>query len=294
MDALKFVNGVRRMLPESQVEVLDEPGEAPEAVAMCSIVETLESAAIGKSQHRDTTASAQQATHATDLLWSATTTSLPPPPPPPPPILPPPSSFVPIAYNPAAPAAPEMVRYREKTPPLDEDPLNPLAVAVAHDYQNQPFTPGSPQPQQVPARVQNFDLPISRLAGPPQNPAVHQVATMQTQPDQTTPRFALPVTCYTSDGLVQRTQPAAATAAPSPSPDGRSNYTISHQQGPSHQTSRDYAVHQQLYRPSGTETGAVQSQYAPKPGNKSRLEENAGKFERGVTGILRKFEKKFG
>jgi len=59
------------------------------------------------------------------------------------------------------------------------------------------------------------------------------------------------------------------------------------------QLSQDYSIHQQVYRPS-TETGTTQAQYQPKQEGRSRLEENAGKLERGVTGMLKKFEKKFG
>ncbi|KAK8075566.1 hypothetical protein PG997_010229 [Apiospora hydei] len=50
-----------------------------------------------------------------------------------------------MAYNPAAPAAPEQIRHREKTPPPPEDDgLDPLHAAVARDHQPQsvPYTPG--------------------------------------------------------------------------------------------------------------------------------------------------------
>jgi hypothetical protein len=45
-------------------------------------------------------------------------------------------------------------------------------------------------------------------------------------------------------------------------------------------------LHGQFYVP--------ESQYKPKKEPKGKLEENAGKLERGVTGILKKMEKKFG
>jgi hypothetical protein len=48
----------------------------------------------------------------------------------------------------------------------------------------------------------------------------------------------------------------------------------------------DYSVHQQFYAP--------ESQYKPKQETKGRFEEGAGKLEKGVTGLLKKMEKKFG
>jgi hypothetical protein len=38
----------------------------------------------------------------------------------------------------------------------------------------------------------------------------------------------------------------------------------------------------------------VGAQYTPKKEAKGKLEENAGRLERGVTGMFKKFEKKFG
>jgi hypothetical protein len=56
-----------------------------------------------------------------------------------------------------------------------------------------------------------------------------------------------------------------------------------------------YAIHQQLYRPTECETsGSKPFNYEPKKEARGKLEENAGKLERGVTGMLKKFEKKFG
>ncbi|KAJ3508543.1 hypothetical protein NM208_g15807 [Fusarium decemcellulare] len=41
-DALQFVNGVRRVVPPSLVEVLDEPGPPPQPAPMSSVVQQLE------------------------------------------------------------------------------------------------------------------------------------------------------------------------------------------------------------------------------------------------------------
>jgi hypothetical protein len=53
-------------------------------------------------------------------------------------------------------------------------------------------------------------------------------------------------------------------------------------------------VHQQGYQPTEAEmtAGNPYFQAGGKPSGK--LEENAGRLERGVSGMLKKFEKKFG
>jgi hypothetical protein len=51
-----------------------------------------------------------------------------------------------------------------------------------------------------------------------------------------------------------------------------------------------------LYRPTQTELANSEIySFGPKTTEpRGKLEENAGRLERGVTGMLRKFEKKFG
>src|SRR6202035_5450334 len=50
------------------------------------------------------------------------------------------ANFAPMAYNPAAPAAPEAIKHREKTPPPEDGAANPLAAAAISD-QAQNFNP---------------------------------------------------------------------------------------------------------------------------------------------------------
>ena len=50
-DALQFVNGVRRVLPVTQVEVLDEPGPPPQPAGMSSVVQNLENLAVSDPQY---------------------------------------------------------------------------------------------------------------------------------------------------------------------------------------------------------------------------------------------------
>ena len=88
------------------------------------------------------------------------------------------------------------------------------------------------------------------------------------------------------------TPPVASPGLPPP-PGGYSNYSYS-QPGHVQAGSQDYSVHQQAYRPTEAETGGKPYQYQPGAGGRGRLEENAGRLERGVSGMLKKFEKKFG
>ncbi|KAF4121746.1 hypothetical protein GMORB2_1585 [Geosmithia morbida] len=323
-DALQFVNGVRRVLPPAQVEVLDEPVPAAhqQPAHMSDVVRKLETAAISDPQYNNG--------------------SLPPPPPPLPQGAPPastapaqPANFAPMAYNPAAPAAPEAIQPREKTPPPDEDPLNPLAVAVAYDYQNQPFTPGFPhQPAQVPPGLLSPGLlspgmPQSALASPglpPVQPGLQRTATMPAgamglaSPGLASPYGAgfpggapppppplqsqlAPVHVGLQQPQQQPTPPVASPGLPPPpSTAGFSNFSYVQQGQPAAVPATGgghvYAVHQQYYRPTADEAAAqgspMENMYQPKQEARGKLEENAGRLERGMSGMLKKFEKKFG
>ncbi|KAI9831124.1 MAG: hypothetical protein M1819_005212 [Sarea resinae] len=116
-----------------------------------------------------------------------------------------PVNYTPIAYNPAAPAAPEPIQYREKTPPpVDAEAGTGLAAAALGEQlqqtQQPPFQPqtqfappptfGPPQPQQS----QQYYSTVPQQASQP-----YQVPQQSTQPcggqfAQTplTPSFAPP------------------------------------------------------------------------------------------------------
>ncbi|UKZ90349.1 uncharacterized protein TrAFT101_005372 [Trichoderma asperellum] len=305
-DALQFVNGVRRVLPPAQVEVLDEPGPPAQPAGMNAVIQKLETAAISDPKYNHEPVSSQSASQSSvggagDVsAVSSTAPSLSLPPPPPPPAQP--ANFAPMAYNPAAPAAPETIRHREKTPPPDEDPLNPLAVAVAYDYRGQPFTPGIPPPSAL-GNLGNgphqFAAPPAN-PGPPVHPGIHRATTM---PAQGLPSPGLPGTYGAgfpaSPGF--SSPPASMPPAvnqglpgpPGPPPGGYSNYSYS-QSSYTPGAPTDYSIHQQVYRPTEAEAAHGHGGHQPKKDSKGRLEENAGRLERGVTGMLKKFEKKFG
>ncbi|KAK3393556.1 hypothetical protein B0H63DRAFT_19558 [Podospora didyma] len=329
-DALEFVNGIRRVLPPAQCEILDEPGPPPRQYAdVSSVVQKLERAAIAADSDSSiatppSTVSQNPSNGGGGLYFagppisavSGTGDHTPPPPPPPPP------QFVPMAYNPAAPAAPEQVRHREKTPPPEDGVANPLHLTLANDAQTPfspglvpsgvgPLSPGIPPPNhQYLQGAPSFPAPpqhsvtspgfapqgfgaLGAMGGhphglsshPPAHPGLSRAATMPVHA-ATSPGVASPFGAggYTP-GSPTPTLPGAAagttSAPPAPAvapPPAAQPYNPA--------TASEYAVHQQWFVP--------ESQYKPKQEVRGKVEENAGKLERGVTGMLRKFEKKFG
>lgn len=139
-DALQFVNGIRRVLPASQIEVADEPGPPPSHHAYSHsqdvnpLVQKLEKAAISdpRVQQQQNMPSFAPPPSAAAAPSSGSARNESPP------------SFVPMAYNPAAPPEAERYQHREKTPPPPEDDgHNPLVAALARDQgAAPPFSPG--------------------------------------------------------------------------------------------------------------------------------------------------------
>lgn len=105
------------------------------------------------------------------------------------------------------------------------------------------------------------------------------------------------------------TVPPAPAAQPVPPPGGFSTYNYAASQAPpqspppatagaSSMPLGDYSIHSQVYRPTAAEAVGYK-QYEPKGGSfgkepKGKFEENANRLERGLTGALKRFEKKFG
>ncbi|KAK3330057.1 hypothetical protein B0H66DRAFT_542661 [Apodospora peruviana] len=329
-DALQFVNGIRRVLPSAQCEILDEPVPPPrQETEISSVVQKLEKAAIAdnnspQSGHKNSGGApyfAGPPISAVSGVGDGT------PPPPPPPGAPP--AFVPMAYNPAAPAAPEQVRHREKTPPPEDVVPNPLHQTLAYDAATPfspglvpsglgPLSPGIPPPNlQHPPGAPSFPAPpqhsvaspgfapqgfglLGAVGGhptglsqhptaPPQHPGLARSATMPVagmpSPGLASPGLASPygsvfpghhsVGGYTP-GSHTPTPPTGGMGSPPPAPQ-------SLQQGAGYghnaATASEYSVHQQFYTPD-------------RP--RGKLEEHAGKLERGATGLFKKLEKRFG
>lgn len=295
-DAIQFVNGVRRVLPTHQVSVKNEPAPySPPAAEISPVVQRLENLAVSDPYHN---------AHARN---SASTTSTLPGPPGPPPVAAPANtqdstSFAPLAYNPAAPAAPETIAHREKTPPPADGAANPLAAAAASDYGQQygtgfqaPSFPGPPQSQPPP---QQTYFPGPPQSAPPPSAGLQSNFSQSVQ-SPVTMSFAPPPTAPTSTqyanhpgapGISSPLTSPGIPGAPQPPPGGYSNYSYS-EQSPAAPLNNNYAIHQQVYRPT---EGEASSKYKTAKPPRGKLEERAGQLERGVSGILKKLEKKIG
>jgi hypothetical protein len=321
-DALAFLSGARRLLPPAQVEVHDEPAPPPQPVPRqqpeaSGLVRRLEQAAIADSSFAARPAAADVPTFAPPPLSAVSATAAEP------------AAFAPMAYNPAAPAAPESVRHREKTPPPDDGGVDPLAAAVARDYGQQPFSPGFgppggmtspgfPPPQfQHPGLVRAATMPHGGLTSPGlaspgfASPGLASPygAAFPGSPGFAPPPPPPPAGVPAAAGVPQQlakapgqtpTPPITSPGLPPPPPSsGYSTYpsysSQQQQQAPAQAgqapANHGYGIHQQMYRPAEGETAV---KYAPKPEGRGKLEESAGRLERGLTRGLKRFEKKFG
>jgi hypothetical protein len=185
-DATMFLDSAKRVVQAQQLQIVANPNApAPHAEhkndMMNPVVAKLEKAAISHSSRSPSI---------------STTQSFPGPPTAPPPQSSPPvdNNYAPMAYNPAAPAAPEPIAHREKTPPpLDAADGTGLGAAM-HDqhpqhtqqYSNPLQSSFSPQPTTgpyipgPPSRTQTFSSPSPQgvqrtnttgsLPPPPQSP----------------------------------------------------------------------------------------------------------------------------
>jgi hypothetical protein len=132
-DADQFLDAAARALPPQQLESdrqVQQAQTVPEP-AVSRVVEQLENVAITdpayqNGQTRDSRSEPQPITK--ELVKEETT------------------NFTPLAYNPAAPAAPEPIKHREKTPPPEDaaDGTGLVAAAVADETQHYLPTQSAP------------------------------------------------------------------------------------------------------------------------------------------------------
>lgn len=339
-DAKLFINTVRRLVPAHHLAISGEqPAPAAHADAMSPIVQQLENVAITQQQGRSQYA---QSHHSGSKPGSTVQqTTLPGPPGVPPPQISSPQTIAaisPAPYNPAAPAAPETIAHREKTPPPPEDGQpNPLMAAATHDqpqYQQQ----YQQYQQQQPAQQAFSPQPLGRTqTAPVTNPgASYFQGPPQAGSGQYAPQAAPPIT---RTPVASPPPPAASPYAPgypanyaqqqSTSPLGQNPYPSSPgfaqppqqhhptMQGYAHpvaptaptggfsnfnygqaqQQGGEYQVHNQMYRPTEAEASVkankLQEGGAGQGGFAGKIGGNAVRLEKGVTGFLRKFEKKY-
>ncbi|OHE91243.1 hypothetical protein CORC01_13443 [Colletotrichum orchidophilum] len=356
-DALQFVNGIRFVLPPSQVEILDEPQQQQQVhqaqhhqtqhQPVSSVVQQLEHVAISDPAYG--TPRGAPAQNGSGFAGPPTSAVAAPPAQQQDPQQhqQQPASFVPMAYNPAAPAAPETIRHREKTPPPEDGVADPLAAAVAYDAQA-PFSPGfvpppgfqsgqgiglppPPPPPQFgghpggqPVLQRAVTMPAQAVHGgglaspglgnpygspfpsspgfapppPPPPPQLQQPQPATPQPQQPAAVAHAPPTPPITATAASAPPGATAPAPMSPTLGGFSQYSYSisagaNQQQQQQQQAFDYSIHQQAYRPTEMEASKHKA-YTGKQDPSGKLESNVGRLEKGVTGMLRKFEKKFG
>jgi hypothetical protein len=336
-DALQFVNVVRRVLPKHQVTVMNEPiAPPPHADDMSPVVQKLENVAItdpsyqqGRTRDSRTTSSVvpgppsamPQSQEANKYPGSGFNQQAVPQ-------SQETSTFSPMAYNPAAPAAPEAIKHREKTPPPEDGAANPLVAAATSDQgqtygvpfqfsgggfsgpplaqQAPSYFTGPPGQQNQPQSVQSpyaghfqnsfAPPPVSALNPPPGPPAYKaqespQVTQYPNYPGS--PGFSPPMSTpgIYSPGL-SSSMPAPGAYNPNVAPPGGfAQYNYNPSLSGTQPLMNDYSIHQQVYRPTENES-AIKTRPAKPPAGK--LEANAGKIEKGLTGLLKRVEKKIG
>lgn len=326
-DALLFVNAVRRLLPQQQVTVLDEPvTPAAHRDPISPVVQKLENVAVSdpsyqNGQTRDSRSNIP--TFAGPPMSALPQTQT--------------ATFTPVAYNPAAPAAPEKIQHREKTPPPEDGAANPLVAAASadqHGYTTLPGPPGQPPSQSHTGYFPQGALPAPPNQRPPtqsQSPFAHhfqnQFAAPPTQP--ITSPLASPPSLTSSPSQQQQQQQFTSFSLSSPGPGASVPGSFpqtpqpqtqtqtppqhtSHSQAPpggysnfSYESTapsntrpmqNDHSMHGMVYRPTETESTIKHNEKPTAPGAppSGRLEARAGKIEKGVGGFLKKLEKKYG
>lgn len=320
-DAVLFLDSLRRVLQPHQLQVVHDPNRPSSLLehkndALSPVIARLENAAISHSSPSPNT---------------GTTQSFPGPPTAPAPASSPPgagsASYAPMAYNPAAPAAPEPIAHREKTPPpLDaadgtglgtaamqdhhaSQYSNPLQTSFAPQSTSSPYMPGPPAPGQGfsgPPGIQRThtmgSVPSASpgppsFAPPPSAPPLGQYGSHDAPPPGLQRTSTMPSQQYAnypgSPGFPPGPQSPRAQqqyqGLASPPPGGYSQYSY---EGTSQQSATPIAqpIHQQLYRP--TEGGsAVEPPAAPQ--RNSNVGKRVEKVEKGMGRFLKKLDQKF-
>ncbi|KKK19596.1 hypothetical protein P175DRAFT_0437937 [Aspergillus ochraceoroseus IBT 24754] len=339
-DADQFLDLAERYLPSAQVETDRHPYQpASETHATSTIVQQLENVAItdpayqnGQTRNSQSEVVPNPGAHSVSPGASA---GFPPPPlsgPPPQqpsPINPSPAEqkrdsaqFAPLPYNPAAPAAPEPIKHREKTPPPpDAGEGTGLAAAMAADqgilysapsqlsggvYTHRPTQsqaipysmPGSyasPPPSAGLTRAGTFPLQASSQGPsglPPYSPGFPAGAGPHHAQGAPMMSFAPPPT----DQNAHLAQEPSLYGTQVPAIGGYSDY--SYDQTPrQHRFSSEYDVHNQMYRPTEAEAKSHLQKHAQlavqNPGQRPRkLEDSAMRMENSVNRFLKKLERK--
>lgn len=214
-DASLFLDSIRRVLQPHQMQITRNPNATPthsehKNDTFSPVIARLENAAIS---------------HTSRSPSISTTQSFPGPPSAPPPTSPPaseqPPNYAPMAYNPAAPAAPEPIAHREKTPPPeDASDGTGLGASAVHDqhaaqYSNPLQASFAPQPTSG-AYFPGPPAPGQGFTGPPGVQRTNTAGSVPSAP-QSPPSFAPPPSAPPL-GQVNNTPPPPALSRTSTMP----------------------------------------------------------------------------
>lgn len=222
-DAHAFVAAAKQQLESTQVEVLDAPpSPASHEGLMSPVVQQLENVAVqDPAYHHGQTRNSQSSSTGLDspqrdvsqdtARQQASNT-------------PKPVDFQPLAYNPAAPAAPEPIKHREKTPPpIDGEDGTGLAGAAYRDHA-QIVSPQSSLSQPtygLPQNTQGFRGPHSphsnapNFASPtPSAGSLYSPSTVQGQRTSSVSSFPPPPPPQSGRGSVSPYTPVPSFAPP--------------------------------------------------------------------------------
>ncbi|EEP77465.1 predicted protein [Uncinocarpus reesii 1704] len=239
--------------------------------------------------------------------------------------------YTPLAYNPAAPAAPEPIKHREKTPPPSDSASGTGLAAAAAKEQGMPFTQSASigLSQGSHNQMQGYNQQTSVSSPPPHGgslsfgptagpPSTGHSATLSYPPHPPAQEPTTGVYRQQSFGpppggeynqFQQQQQPAVTAynqqqpygqpyqpqaSQPQPPLGGYSDYSYSQTQRP---MANQYDVHNQVYRPTEGEHTYHQrhgsGSLAPSGDRKpSKIAENAMRVEKGVNRLFKKLEKK--
>ncbi|KAH7048460.1 hypothetical protein B0J12DRAFT_115684 [Macrophomina phaseolina] len=185
-DASTLVNALQQILQPHQLRILDAPSSSHRsrhsehsADSMSPVVKKLEHMAVtNPQQYRSASVSTTQSFPGPPTMPATSVGESEP------------ASYAPMAYNPAAPAAPEPIAHREKTPPPADGDTG-LAAAAAHEDGAQY---GMHQQQHTPYQQHQSYMPGPPSAAPgsfPPPPALGPTPA-QLQRAQTTGSFPPP------------------------------------------------------------------------------------------------------
>ncbi|KAH6620561.1 hypothetical protein C7974DRAFT_399980 [Boeremia exigua] len=322
-DASMFLDSLRRVMQPHQLQIIADPHAVTPTSAhdyktdtMSPVIANLERAAISHQSRTPSISSTQAFPGPPQAAFpgppaARTSTASP--------------AFAPMAYNPAAPAAPEPIAHREKTPPppdaadgtgLMGGPVhssqpqysNPLQASFTPQQTTGPYTPGLPAPGQgfsgppsAHRQSTSGSLPPPpqsppSFAGPPQS-APPAESYNPTSPPGIQRQSSLPVQQYAGYGAPGYSSGPQSPGLPSPGLHQPQHYLgyAQHQYGstgPAPAPSDPADLHKQFYRPTEQEA-SVTDHATPGAAPNSNMGKRVVKVEKGVGRFLKKLDSKW-